>query len=152
MSQCARYQATQPLLTIHWFDSSAVFRLPTSITKNLRPKSKIKNDHSLEKQATYHPAKNREFPTPFVAGIWIQRNFSKSQLCIEIPSHGEQKLQHFRAKNGVKILENFSQFSPITKYRGKFGKFHNILAYNINFVCLFKIWLYACRLRHNIYY
>jgi len=38
----------------------------------------------------------------------------------------------------VAKIGNFWQFSPITEYRGNFGKFHNILVY-INCVCLFKI-------------
>ena len=59
------------------------FQLPTLISKIQRPKSKIKNDSYSETQPIYHPAKNRESPTPFVASRWVQRNFSQFQLYID---------------------------------------------------------------------
>ena len=52
------------------------FQLPTLISKIQRPKSKIKNDSYSETQPIYHPTKNRESLTPFVACKCNQRNFS----------------------------------------------------------------------------
>jgi hypothetical protein len=69
--QSARCQATQPLLTMRWIDDSTVFCLPTSITENLRPKSKIKNNSLPFYPTIYHSAENRDFSTPFAAGIWV---------------------------------------------------------------------------------
>jgi hypothetical protein len=59
-------------------------RLRTLITKNLKPKSKIRNDYNTATTFFYNPAKNRDSSTPFVAGVWGQRMdvFRKTLNCL----------------------------------------------------------------------
>ena len=51
------------------FPAVTFISLSSLFTKNLRPKSKFKNDRDLDFSPNYHHTENPEFSTPFAAGI-----------------------------------------------------------------------------------
>ena len=60
------------------------FQLPTSITQNLKPKSKFRNDHLSLTTFFYQHARNRHSNRPFVASVLGERSdtFQKSYKCL----------------------------------------------------------------------
>jgi hypothetical protein len=99
--QSARYQATQPLLSMHWIHYSTVFCLPTSVAENLWLKWKIKNDSSSSHPTIYHSTKNLDFSTLFVAGKW-RRNLvliSVTKVPLRLTIQIGESLSHHNSTN-----------------------------------------------------
>ena len=63
-------KATIPLLSTHCFLHFSLSQLPTLITENERPKSKIRNDSLLSLTLFYHPAKFHRVSTPYGSSVW----------------------------------------------------------------------------------
>ena len=61
-------------LLIPWSNIN-LLRVWWLITQNLRPKSKIRNDSLMATTFFFNPAKKRDFSTPFVTSVWVQRMF-----------------------------------------------------------------------------
>ena len=67
---CALPWRRNSLLSTHWFLRFLLSQLSTLITKNLKPKSKIRNDGLLSLTFLYHPAKFHRVSTPFGSSVW----------------------------------------------------------------------------------
>ena len=69
---CALPWRRNSLLSTHWFLRFLLSQLSTLITKNLKPKSKIRNDSLLSLTFLYHPAKFHRVSTPFGSSVWAE--------------------------------------------------------------------------------